>query len=311
MAKSATHPIRNWGDYNKALKRRGSITFWFDDDSLEQWHACVPTGKRGRPYLYADIAIQCLLLIKSVFHLDFRKLEGFAASLVKLMNVAINIPSYTQMCRRQKSLAVDLSHVPCQGPIHVLVDSTGLKVFGEGEWKVRQHGYSKRRTWRKLHLGVDEASGEIVAMELSTNDVSDGEVLPDLLDQIEETISDISADGAYDQKGCYEALDARSAQANIPPRRDAILQKHGNCKGPPLTRDENIRAIKKKGRKRWKQDVGYHRRSLAETAMFRFKTLFSDTLSNRLFDHQLTEAVIKCQAMNKMTQLGMPQYDLT
>src|SRR3990167_3974300 len=263
MAKSATHPIRNWGDYNKALKRRGSITFWFDDDSLEQWHACVPTGKRGRPYLYADIAIQCLLLIKSVFHLDFRKLEGFAASLVKLMNVAINIPSYTQMCRRQKSLAVDLSHVPCQGPIHVLVDSTGLKVFGEGEWKVRQHGYSKRRTWRKLHLGVDEA------------------------------------------------IDARNAQANIPPRRDAILQKHGNCKGPPLTRDENIRAIKKKGRKRWKQDVGYHRRSLAETAMFRFKTLFSDTLSNRLFDHQLTEAVIKCQAMNKMTQLGMPQYDLT
>ena len=310
MAKSVTRPIRNWGEYNKALKCRGSITFWFDDDSLAQWHTCTLTGKRGRPCLYADTAIQCLLLIKSVFHLDFRKLEGFAESLVELMSLSINIPSYTQICRRQKNLEVNLSHLPRQGSMHVVVDSTGLKIFGEGEWKVRQHGYSKRRTWRKLHLGIDEATGEIVAMELSTNDVSDGEAFSDLLDQIEETVGNVSADGAYDRENCYDAIDARGAQANIPPRRNAVLQKHGNCKGPPLIRDENIRAIRKKGRKRWKQDVGYHRRSLAETAMFRFKTLFSDRLSNRLFENQIVEAVIKCKAINKMTQLGMPQYDL-
>jgi len=311
MTKPVTRPIRNWGEYNKALKRRGSITFWFDDDALGQWHACASTGKRGRPCLYADTAIQCLLLIKSVFHLDFRKLEGFAVSLVELMHVSIDIPSYTQICRRQKTLEVDLGHIPHQGSIHVVVDSTGLKIFGEGEWKVRQHGYSKRRTWRKIHLGLDEATGEVIAMALSTNDVSDGEALPDLLEQIEGSINDVSADGAYDKNGCYDAIDARGAKANIPPRRDAVLQKHGNCKGPPLTRDENIRSIKKKGRKQWKQTVGYHRRSLAETAMFRFKTLFSATLSNRLFEHQFTEAVIKCQAMNKMTQLGMPQYNAT
>lgn len=308
MAQSATRSIRNWGEYNKALQRRGSITFWLDDDTLAQWHTTALTGKRGRPCFYTDMAIQCLLLIKSVFHLDFRKLAGFAESWVGLMNLPIRIPSYTQICRRQKNLEVGLGHIPRQGSLHVVVDATGLKVFGDGEWKVRQHGYSKRRTWRKLHLGIDEATGEIIAMELSTNEVSDGEIFPDLLNQIEETVNQVSADGAYDKKNCYDAIDARGAQANIPPRKNSVLKKHGNCKGPPLTRDKNIRAIRKKGRKRWKIEVGYHRRSLAETAMFRFKTLFSDHLSNRLFEHQCIEAAIKCQAMNKMTQLGMPQY---
>lgn len=310
MSKKRQYRIRNWKEYNRSLIQRGSITFWFDEKSRDNWFETQRSGKRGRPTKYSDLAIQCLLLIKSVFHLDFRKLHGFAHSLVPLLNLAIEIPSYTQICRRQKDCPVKRPRCSAHKALHVVVDSTGLKVYGEGEWKIRQHGYSKRRTWRKLHLGVDEATGDIVAMALTTNAVSDDAVFPDLLDQVEENITCVSADGAYDRKRCYEALDALSVQANIPPRKDAILHQHGNCKGPPLTRDENVRAIRKKGRKRWKRDCGYHRRSLAETAMFRFKSLFGCSLSARIFDHQQTEAKIKCLAMNKMTQLGMPDSQL-
>lgn len=299
--------IRNWGDYNKALVNRGRITLWFDEESIENWFSSEPTGKRGRPFQYSDSAIACLLMIRAVLKLDFRKLQGFAQSLVELLRLDIVIPSYTQICRRQAELMVDLSHIKKDEAIHVVIDSTGLKIFGEGEWKVRQHGVSKRRTWRKLHLGIDEDTGEVLAMELTTNDVSDGEVFPDLLDQIEEDIRCVSADGAYDQKGCYDAIDQRGAQANIPPRKDAVLAQHGNCKAPPLTRDENIRAIRNLGRRGWKGDSGYHRRSLAETAMFRVKQLFGPGLSARLFENQVVEAIIRCKAMNKMTQLGMPE----
>lgn len=304
--KKRQYRIHNWSDYNAALVDRGRITLWFDEESTDSWFALGTTGKRGRPCVYSDIAMTCLLLIRSVFKLDFRKLQGFAESLAALMDIDIAIPSYTQICRRQSNLKVDLSHIQKDEPIHVVVDSTGLKVFGEGEWKTRQHGISKRRTWRKLHLGVDESSGEVVAMELTTNDVTDGEVFPDLLEQIAEKISCVSADGAYDKRNCYDAIDERSAQANIPPRKDAVLKQHGNCKAPALTRDENIRGIRKLGRKKWKKNVGYHRRSLSETAMFRIKQLFGGKLSARLFENQVTEAIVRCKAMNKMTQLGMP-----
>lgn len=300
------HRIHNWSDYNAALVNRGRITLWFDEASIEQWHATDATGKRGRPCVYSDTAITCLLLIKATLRLDFRKLQGFAASLAELMGLNVAIPSYTQICRRCRHLSVELSHVKRDEPIHVVIDSTGLKVFGEGEWKTRQHGTSKRRTWRKLHLGIDEATGEVVAMALTKNDVSDGEVLPDLLAQVEEKIDCVSADGAYDQAKCYHAIDERDAQANIPPRKNAVIKQHGNSKKPPLTRDENIRGVRKKGRKGWKVQVGYHRRSLAETAMFRMKKIFGPKLSARLMEHQITEAIIKCKALNMMTQLGMP-----
>lgn len=306
--KSTPRQIRNWSKYNKALTRRGEITFWFDDNVLAHWNDSKKTGKRGRSPIYADDAIQCLLLIKSVFHLDFRKLQGFAESIMRLMQLSIKIPCYTQICRRQATLEVTIPTLSHRDGLHIVVDSTGLKVYGEGEWKVRQHGYSKHRTWRKLHLGIDERTGEIMASVITTNDVADNEVIDDILDQIEEEVDCLSADGAYDKLNCYDALDRRHIQANIPPRKGAVIKQHGNCKAPPLTRDQTIRSIKKMGRKHWKQAVGYHRRSLAETAMYRFKALFGNKLANRIFCHQATEAFIKCHAMNKMTQLGMPAY---
>lgn len=181
-----------------------------------------------------------------------------------------------------------------------------MKVFGEGEWKVRQHGYSKRRTWRKLHLGIDEKTSEIVASVLTTNDFGDGEILPDLLEQIDAPLSQASGDGAYDSFENYNLLHERGAKITIPPRENAKTRQHSNCKSPPLIRDEIIRAIRQLGRAEWKKKNGYHRRSLAETMMFRFKRQFGDNLHAITFESQATEAFIKCNILNKITSLGMP-----
>lgn len=167
-----------------------------------------------------------------------------------------------------------MSVVPPTGAQHVVLDSTGVKVYGEGEWKTRQHGVRKRRTWRKLHLGVDEATGEILAVVVTGNDTHDGEVLAELLDQIDGESGQVTTDGAYDHRPCYDKITEREAKAVIPPRKDANIWRHGNCKAPPHPRDENLRYIRKHGRKKWKRDSHYHRRSLAETTMFRLKAIY-------------------------------------
>jgi hypothetical protein len=190
--------------------------------------------------------------------------------------------------------------------LHLVIDSSGLKVFGEGEWKVRQHGYSQRRTWRKLHLGIDESSGEIVTAVMTGNDVSDGEVIEDLLDQVEGEISQVSADGAYDHKDCYIAIRNRGATATIPPRSGARIWQHGNSKGERLCRDENLRRCRKDGRAKWKKESGYHRRSKAENSFFRYKTIIGSTLRARKFANQATEAFIGCLILNKMLETGRP-----
>ena len=188
----------------------------------------------------------------------------------------------------------------------MVVDSTGVKVFGEGEWKVRQHGYTRRRTWRKIHVGVDEASGEIVAAVVTTNDYHDSQLLPDLLDQVDEAIAQVSGDGAYDRRRCYEAIGGRRAQATIPPQHNAKIWQHGNTKAERLARDENLRRIRQIGRAAWKRECGYHRRSLAETTMFRLKTIFGDRVTARSFAGQATQVLVRCATLNRLTHLGMP-----
>jgi len=188
------------------------------------------------------------------------------------------------------------------------MDSTGLKIYGEGEWKVRMHRVSKRRTWRKLHVGANPDTGEIQAVLLMENRVSDDQAVKELLAQIEQPILDFAADGAYDKRKGYDSLNAHSPDVNIliPPRKNARIWKHGNSKAERLKRDENLRAIRKHGRKVWKDNSGYHVRSLAEILMFRLKTIFGDELSARLIQTQTTQALIRCAALNKMTHRGMP-----
>jgi len=301
----AVYRVRNWKQYNEALVRRGSLTLWVDQAALEAWRYRGPT-QRGAQFQYSDPAIECLLTLRAVYHLPLRATEGFARSVFELMAVDLPVPDYSTLCRRAEMVRITLPK-RATGPLHLVLDSTGLKVYGEGEWKVRRHGYSKRRTWLKLHLAVDPETHEIQAAVVSEPGVTDEEAVPALLDQVQEPISGAGADGAYDRRTVYEALERRGARAVIPPRRDAKIQKHSNTAGPRLARDENLRRIRQVGRRAWKEESGYHRRSLAETAVFRLKTIFGAGVSSRKDGRRATEVGVRCRAMNIMTHRGMPQ----
>ena len=247
-----------------------------------------------------------MLTLMAVYSLRLRSTQGLLHSLFQLSEIDLTVPDYTTLCRRRKVLEVVLPRQAKGRAIHLVVDSTGLKVYGEGEWKVRQHGVTKRRTWRKLHLGVDEASREIVAAVATTNNVSDDEVLADLLEQITEQVEQVTADGAYDKRKCYEAIAERKARAVIPPRRGARLWHQDDSTDEQSARDENIRRISEVGRAQWKRESGYYQQSLAETTMSRLKTIFSGKLTARSFAAQACEMMVRCAALNQMTQLGMP-----
>jgi hypothetical protein len=306
-APTATYRIRNWKQYNDALVNRGSLTLWVDQDMLRAWRYQGP-ARRGGQFEYSDTAIECLLTLRAVYHLTLRATEGFARSLFGLMRLDLPVPDYSTLCRRSATVRVTLPR-KAQGPLHLVIDSTGLKVYGEGEWKVRQHGYSRRRTWLKLHLAVDPRTHEIQAAMVSEPGVTDAEMVPPLLGQVDNPVESASADGAYDRQGVYDALGGRSARAVIPPRRDAKVKRHGNSSGPRLARDENLRRIRKVGRSAWEVESGYHERSLAETAMFRMKTIFGDGVSSRTEARQATEAGVRCRALNIMTHQGMPRSE--
>ena len=319
MKKSTKHQyrVRNWKQYNAALVARGSLSVWFCDETIEAWSRSDLSGKRGASDYYSDTAIHCALTLQAVYHLTLRQSEGLISSMMRLMGITLAVPDYTTLCRRRKRLDVSLGVRRSRKPLHLVVDSTGVKIYGEGEWKVRRHGASKRRTWRTLHLGIDEATNEVIASVLSTNDISDDMAFVDLLDQVERPVRQITADGAYDRRRVYQAIDTHNrrkrrhrARAVIPPRKGARIWKHGNSAGERLDRDENLRQIRRRGRRAWKRQSGYHRRSKAETAMFRFKTIFGDRLGARLFESQAVEAFIKCAALNTMMRLGMPKSEI-
>jgi IS5 family transposase len=298
--------LRNWSEYNKTLVQRGSLSVWISEDVLSAWHNQTRTGKRGKPADYTDIAILCMATLEEVYGLPLRATEGLTRSAVKLLGVELSVPDCTTLCRRRCSLEVELPRRKKSEPLHMVVDSTGIKVYGEGEWKVRQHGWSRRRTWRKLHLGVDEATLEFVAVVVTTNDFKDSQLLEDLLAQVADEISQVSADGAYDSRNCYDAIRDRKARAAIPPQKRARIWQHGNTKAERHIRDENLREIRRKGRRQWKREAGYHRRSLAETQVFRVKMIFGERVRAHSFDGQAAQLLVRCAALNRMTHLGMP-----
>ncbi len=301
----ATYRIKNWKQYNAGLIARGDITMWIDQGMLAS--PGVGVSKRGRPCLYPDAVIQMLLGLKQVLRLPLRALQGFAMSLRKLAFAELPVPNYSTLSRRAQDLGVVLPAVRRDEPLHLVVDSTGLKMFGEGEWKVRKHGYSKRRTWRKVHLAMDTKSGQICAMLLTHQDVGDAEVLPDLLEQLPPgtPVAIVGGDGAYDTKSCHAAIAVTGAQPSIPPREGAMPW-------PETTpgaawRNAAIDAIAKNSRGEWKLASGYHRRSLVENLMYRLKTLTGHCLWARQLGSQATEVAIRAGVLNRMAALARPQ----
>lgn len=302
----ARYRLRNWSEYNRALVQRGSLTLWITEDVLQTWHPTEAENKRGRPRTYTETAIETMVMLQEIYHLGLRQTEGLMQSIGELLHLEVAIPDYTTLSRRRATLEIVLPRTRPTEALHVVVDSTGVKVFGEGEWKVRQHGYTYRRTWRKVHVGVDEASGEIVAAVVTTNNYGDSQILPDLLAQGEEELAQVSGDGGYDRRNCYEAIRGRQAHATIPPQHNAKIWQHGNTKAERLARDQNLRRIRQIGRAAWKRECGYHRRSLAETTMFRLKTIFSDRVTAHGFAGQAAQMLVRCAVLNRMTQLGKP-----
>jgi len=306
---SVVYRVGNWSAYNQALKQRGSLTVWFSTEAVAAWSYQGPP-QRGAQFQYSDLAIETALTLRLIYHLSLRQTEGFVESVLALMGLSLSAPDYSTLSRRHGSLPIALPIRSAHAPIHVVVDSSGLKVYGEGEWKVRQHGWSQRRTWRKLHLGINEATGEIVAETLTPHKVDDASQIEPLLEQIDEDVESLGGDGAYDKQKVFEILadppQGRPIRPVIALRKDAKIHQHGNTKAPPLARDEIIRAIRRKGRKGWKKASGYHRRSLAETQMYRDKQLIGDKRRARILTNQQVETRLGCAILNRMTHLGKP-----
>ncbi len=307
MSEVAPSPKRykttNWPQYNAALKARGSLTLWLDSDM--QWLA-APSGKRGRQHLFSDACIQFCLSMKCLFGLPLRQTLGLVQSLLQLSGAHWPVPDYSTVSRRQKSLTVELNYQRSGEGLHLLVDSTGIKFLGEGEWKCKKHGPEYRRQWRKVHLGIDAQTLEIRAIEVTDNSIGDAPMLPCLLEQIaeQEDLLSVSADGVYDTKACHEAIAQRGAQAIIPPRKNAKWWKEGKSAGAKV-RNEAVKACQRLGHRLWKQWSGYHRRSLVETKMHCFKRL-GERVMARTFERQVVELQVRVALLNRFTQLGRP-----
>lgn len=304
MPKPAAPKYRttNWIEYNAALKRRGSLEVWFDPEM--DWLS-TPCGRPGRPMQFSNSAIELCLTLKALFNLPLRQVTGLVASLLKLAGLDWPVPDYTTLCRRQKTLMVELGGRLSSGGLHLLVDSTGIKMMGEGEWKTRKHGASYRRQWRKVHLGIDAVTLDIRAIEVTTNAIGDAPMLPNLLAQIpqDEQILSVGGDGAYDTRACHAAIAERDADAVIPVRRNG---RPWTKDGPGVdARNEALRATKRLGRAIWKKWSEYHRRSLVETKMHCFKLLGQRVVA-RTLDRQITELKVRAAILNRFSQIGTP-----
>ena len=298
--------VKNWPAYEDSLRKRGDITIWFDEAAVKSWNAPA-SGHPGGQLKYSDLAIITALTLRTVFHLPLRQTEGFVGSLIRLMDLDLQTPDHTTLSRRSSTLEVPPLVKKHDGPIHLVIDSTGLKMIGDGEWHAHKHKTSnKRRSWRKLHLGVDQ-DGFIVASQLTESGIDDGSVGATMIDRIEAVIDRFTADGAYDTRAIYEALAAAGApglKVVIPPKRTAAADPRAS--GLWRQRNEAIERIGEVGRRQWRKDSGAHRQAGAENGMFRYKRIIGDSLRAKGFEAQKMEAMIAVNVLNRMTQLGMP-----
>ena len=300
--------VTNWLEYEAGLRRRGSLTLWLTEDALTGWQAPRRTT-RGGQLRYSDLAIETVLTLGCVFGLRLRQSEGLMTSLLDLMGVDLPVPDHTTPSRRARAREPSAErhrHPDGDGPLHVLIDSTGLKVYGAGQWLEDRHGARSRRTWRKLHLALDADSGEIIAHRLTDQDTDDPSQVERLLDQIDGQISQFTADGAYDGDPTCHTVLQHSAAARIvnPPRSTAVV---GDGTGPPGQRDGHIRAVTNDGRLKWQASTGYGKRALIETAIGRYKGIIGRRLRARSFPAQQTEVAIGCAVLNRMTACARPE----
>ena len=318
--------IKNWSEYNKSLKNRGNLSIFISESLIKNGRIIVPpkTGRVGRPTEYADELIEFTLTIRELFRLPLRQATGFVEFLFRLMGIESSAPDYTTVSKRMAIIKVryqkkaNKCNVGSNG-IVLLIDSSGFKVFGEGEWKVRKHGASKRRTWRETHIIINHETRDIVGFTNTAARTHDNTQLKPLLEQAslsDYSIDTIIGDGAYEAKHNYKLVAKFNASIIAPPQKNATY--HYDLKDGKIIdvlgyekRNEVIRSIMKAGGlEKWKNEVGYHRRSLVENAFYRWKTIFGSNLKSRKEATQYTEQCLRAKIINRFNELGLPKYEL-
>src|SRR5881275_1962715 len=271
--------VTNWAEYDAALRQRGSLTVWFSDEAIAAWHAEPRTTPGGQPH-YSSLAITTALTLKAVFRLALRQTEGLIGSLIRLLGLALSVPDHTTLSRRAETWEVPRPRSGTE-PVHLLVDSTGLKLCGAGEWLVEKHGTRTRRAWRKLHLGVDAGTGRIEAVELTGHETDDGSRVGPLLDQVTGPVASFTGDGAYDREDVYGAVAERHPEATlvVPPRKGAVPS--GTAAIAPTQRDRHLRCIAERGRMGWQKASGYNWRALVEADIARWKCVIGGGLRSQ------------------------------
>jgi hypothetical protein len=296
--------VTNWAEYDAALRQRGSLTVWFTEAAIAAWKAAPRTTPGGQAH-YSALAIMTGLTLRAVFHLALRQTEGLIGSIIRLLGLNLAVPDHSTLSRRAETLQAPQPRSGSE-PVHLLVDSTGLKLCGAGEWLFEKHGARMRRSWRKLHIGMDAGTGQIVAADLTPNDVDDGSHVGPLLDQVAGPVASFTGDGAYDREDVYGVVAERHPDAAVivPPRSTAVPSQAANT--APTQRDRHLQQISAHGRMGWQKKSGYNWRALVEAAIGRYKRVIGDALRSRTPRRQATEVAIAAKALNRMLEFGRP-----
>jgi hypothetical protein len=307
--KSRVHPkyktkyrVTNWAQYDRALVQRGDITLWITPEAIKAWKPRA-SRRRGAPRRYSNLAVETALTLRLVFKLPLRQAEGFLRSLLGLMDLTLEAPDHTTLSRRGKSLKVNLRIPDSKKPVHLIIDSTGLSIVGQGEWAAAKHGGTGRRGWRKLHIGVDRG-GQILAQVLTESFADDSNTGLAIIKATNGKLSSLTGDAAYDTVAIYDRAASRGARVVVPPSKSASVS------GPTprsAARDRTIRKVEKIGRRQWKKKSGYHRQGAVENAFFRYKSIIGDRLHARGWRAQVTEVGIACKVLNRMLEFGRPK----
>jgi hypothetical protein len=298
--------VTNWAAYDAGLRARGSLTVWFSPEAVAAWTAEPRTTRGGQPS-YSALAIATALTLRAVFRLALRQTEGLIGSVLQLLGLDLPVPDHSTLSRRAETLEVPRPKAG-SAPVHLLVDSTGLRLCGPGEWLTEKHGTKRRRAWRVLHPATDADTGRIVASALTDKDADDGSQVGPLLDRIDGSVASFTGDGAYDRDDVYAEVAARhpAAAVVVPPRANAVPSEAAAI--APTQRDGHLRCFAERGRMGWQKASGYNWRALVESDVSRWTRVLGDGLRSQTDGRQASEVAIAADVLNRMLELGRPEY---